>query len=46
MKKKILIVVAGYYENIASSLLKSAKNKIKDKCNIDVITVPGYFNDS
>ena len=43
MKKKILIVVAGYYENIASSLLKSAKNKIKDKCNIDVITVPGAF---
>ena len=43
MKKKILIVVAGYYENIASSLLKSAKNKIKNKCNIDVITVPGAF---
>jgi len=29
MKKKILIVVANYYENIAKSLLKSAKNKIK-----------------
>ena len=25
MKKKILIVVASYYENIANSLLKSAK---------------------
>ena len=43
MKKKILIVVASYYENIASSLLKSAKNKIKNKCNIDVIRVPGTF---
>ena len=43
MKKKILIVVASYYENIASSLLKSATNKIKNKCNIKVITVPGAF---
>ena len=43
MKKKILIVVASYYENIASSLLKSAKNKIKNKCNIVVIRVPGAF---
>jgi len=29
VKKKILIVVANYYENIARSLLSSAKNKIK-----------------
>ena len=43
MKKKILIVVASYYENIASSLLKSAKNKIKNRCSIDVIKVPGAF---
>ena len=43
MKKKILIVVASYYENIARSLLKSAKNKIKNKCNIKVINVPGVF---
>ena len=43
MKKKILIVVASYYENISTSLLKSAKNKIKNKCNIDVIRVPGAF---
>ena len=43
MKKKILIVVASYYEEIASSLLKSAKNKIKNKCNIKVINVPGAF---
>ena len=43
MKKKILIVVANYYENIARSLLNSAKNKIKNKCSIKVINVPGAF---
>ena len=43
MKKKILIIVAGYYENIAKSLLKSAKNKIKNRYNIKVINVPGAF---
>ena len=43
MKKKILIIVAGYYENIARSLLKSAKNKIKNRCNIKEINVPGVF---
>ena len=43
MKKKILIVVANYYENIASSLLNNAINKIKNKCIIKVINVPGAF---
>ncbi len=43
MKKKILIVVANYYKNIADSLLNSAKNKIRNKCNIKVINVPGAF---
>ena len=43
MKKKILIVVADYYETIARSLLKSAKNKIKNKSSIKVINVPGAF---
>ena len=43
MKKKILIVVANYYESIANSLLNSAKNKIKNKCSIRVINVPGAF---
>ena len=43
MKKKILIIVANYYENIAKSLLNSAKNKIKNKCSIKVIKVPGAF---
>ena len=43
MKKKILIVVANYYENIARSLLMSAKKKIKNKFTIKVINVPGAF---
>ena len=43
MKKRILIVVANYYEKIASSLLNSAKNKIKNKYSIKVIKVPGAF---
>ena len=43
MKKKILIVVASYYENIARSLLNSAKSRIKNKYNIRVINVPGAF---
>jgi len=43
VKKTILIVVASYYENIARSLLKSAKNKIKNECTIKVINVPGAF---
>ena len=43
MKKKILIIVANYYENIANSLLNSAKNRIKNKCSIKVINVPGAF---
>ena len=43
MKKKILIVVANYYENIARSLLNSAKSRIKNKYNIRVINVPGVF---
>ena len=43
MKKKILIVVANYYENIARSLLNSAKNKIKGKYSVQVIYVPGVF---
>ena len=43
MKKKILIVVANYYENISRSLLNSAINKIKNKCIIKVINVPGAF---
>tara|TARA_Y100000816_G_C26052460_1_gene551978 strand:- start:973 stop:1359 length:387 start_codon:yes stop_codon:yes gene_type:complete len=43
VKKKILIVVASYYDKIAKSLLISAKGKINKKCNYIVIKVPGAF---
>ena len=40
--KKILIVIADYYEDISSSLLKSAKNNLK-KFSLKIIKVPGVF---
>ncbi len=40
--KKILIVIADYYEDISSSLLKSAKNNLNN-FSIRVINVPGVF---
>ena len=40
--KKILIVLADYYEDISSSLLKSAKNDLKN-FSLNVIKVPGVF---
>ena len=40
--KKILIVIADYYEDISSSLLKSAKNNLKN-FSTKVIKVPGVF---
>ncbi len=43
MKKKILIVIADYYKNISSGLIKSAKNEIKNSYNIKIIHVPGVF---
>lgn len=43
MKKKILIVVANYYKDISSSMLKSAKNPISKKSKIKIINVPGVF---
>ncbi len=43
MKKKILIVIADYYKDISSNLMKSAINEIKKKCSIKTITVPGVF---
>ena len=41
--KKILIVVANYYEDISLSLLNSAQLKISKKYSIKVINVPGVF---
>ena len=44
MKKKILIVIADYYKDIADGLLKSALKLILKKKNyIKVINVPGAF---
>ncbi len=40
--KKILIVLADYYGDISSSLLKSAKNNLNN-FSIKVIKVPGVF---
>ena len=40
--KSILIVLADYYENVSSSLLKSAKGNLRN-FSIKVIKVPGVF---
>ena len=40
--KKILIVLADYYEDISSLLLKSAKSNL-DNFSLKVIRVPGVF---
>ena len=40
--KKILIVIADYYEDISSLLLKSAKNNLKN-FSLKIIKVPGVF---
>ena len=40
--KKILIVIADYYEDISLSLLESAQYKLKN-FSIKVIKVPGVF---
>ena len=43
MKKKILIVVANYYKNISSGLIKSAKQTIPKNYSLKFINVPGVF---
>jgi len=43
MKKKILIIIADYYKDISSSLMKSAKKEINHSFNIKTIRVPGVF---
>ena len=40
--KKILIVLADYYEDISISLLKSAKNNLNN-FSLKIIRVPGVF---
>jgi len=41
MKKKILIVMANYYEEISDALLNSAKEALQEPS--DLISVPGVF---
>ena len=43
MKKKILIVIADYYKDIAEGLLGSAKKVLPKSSLIKVISVPGAF---
>ena len=43
MKKRYLIVIADYYEDITKGLLKSALNIIPKINTIKVIKVPGVF---
>ena len=43
MKKKILIVVANYYEDISFGLLKSALGYLPKSLDIKTMKVPGVF---
>ena len=43
MKKKYLIVIADYYENIAKGLLNSAKEVLPKLSVVKTIYVPGVF---
>ena len=43
MKKKVLIIQANYYKDISTSLLKSAKNELKNFAKLKIISVPGVF---
>ena len=45
MRKKILIVVADYYKDIASNLINSAKLYLKNKSSLSInfVRVPGVF---
>ncbi len=43
MKKKILIVVADFYDDISDLLIKGAKEELTGFKKIDIIKVPGAF---
>jgi 6,7-dimethyl-8-ribityllumazine synthase len=43
MKKKYLIVIANYYEDIAKGLLDSALKFIPKTNTVKIIKVPGVF---
>ena len=43
MKKKVLIVVSDYYEDIANALFDSTKKFLNKKIKFNIIKVPGVF---
>ena len=43
MKKKVLIVISDYYEDIANALLDSTKKFLNKKIKFNIIKVPGVF---
>ena len=43
MKRKILIVIADFYKEIALGLLNSAKKNLPKTFEIEIIKVPGVF---
>jgi len=43
MKKNILIVIANYYKDISSGLLKSSINLVPKNFKVRIINVPGVF---
>ena len=43
MKRKVLIVVSNYYEDIANDLLTSTKKFLNKKITLNIIKVPGVF---
>ena len=43
MKKKILIVIANYYQNISVGLVNSAKSLLPKNFKFKIIEVPGVF---
>ena len=43
MKKKYLIVIADYYQEVSKGLLKSAMHLLPKKSLIKIIVVPGVF---
>ena len=43
MKKKYLIVIADYYQNIAKGLLGSSLRLIPKNSSVKIINVPGVF---
>jgi len=44
MKKKVLIVISDYYEEIGKNLLKGSINELKlNNINYDILFAPGCF---